>query len=144
MRARRTASFDRPYSYPGQTYPAMPIPALVRAVAARASELAGYPFDHCLCNRYESGDRTTGFHSDSYAELVPDSLIAIATFDSARALVLLAFDRAHRTTYLLERGSILPIGSRDQEAWQHAVPRMPQAGRRISLTFRRFRSDAGA
>src|SRR5262245_12159718 len=54
MRARRTASFGRPYNYSGQVYDATPMPPLVAEIAARAAELAGHPFDNCLCNLYET------------------------------------------------------------------------------------------
>src|SRR6476659_10920706 len=71
MRARRTVSFGRAYNYSGQVYPAAPMPDLIQAIAERARERAGHGFDNCLCNLYESGENTMGFHADSYDELEP-------------------------------------------------------------------------
>jgi alkylated DNA repair dioxygenase AlkB len=139
MRARRTASFGRPYNYSGQSYPAAPMHEVVRSIADVASELAGHPFDNCLCNLYETGNNTMGFHTDSYAELEPDSSIAIVSLGAPRTLLFRAIDR--RTThvaYTLEHGSMLMIDRATQERWQHAVPRSRGVGPRISLTFRRF------
>lgn len=66
MRARQTASFGAPYNYSGQQYPACAMPPVIAAIAERAAALAGHPFNNCLCNRYETGSNTMGFHSDSY------------------------------------------------------------------------------
>lgn len=138
MRARRTASYGRPYNYSGQTYPAAPMPASIAHVAARAAELAGHPFDNCLCNLYETGHQRMGFHRDSYADLDPDSLIAIASFGATRQLVFRSVDELDRVTYKLEHGSILLMDRATQDGWLHAVPEATHVGRRISLTFRRF------
>jgi alkylated DNA repair dioxygenase AlkB len=139
MRARRTASFGRPYNYSGQTYPAAPMHEVVQAIAERVAVLAGHPFDNCLCNLYETGHNTMGFHTDSYAELVPESFIAIASLGAARPLVFRTLDHAHRTSIRLEHGSILLMDRATQARWEHAVPRARDAGLRISLTFRQFR-----
>jgi len=139
MRARRTASFGRAYNYSGQTYPFAPMPDVVAELAERARELAGHPFDNCLCNLYATGRNTMGFHTDSYDELEPDSSIAIASLGATRSLVFRSQDRAHLASFALAHGSILLMDRTTQLAWLHAVPRAPNAGLRISLTFRRFR-----
>ena len=138
MRARRTASFGRAYNYSGQVYPSAPMPDLIKSLADVARALAGHDFDNCLCNLYESGENTMGFHADSYDELEPDSLIAIASFGAARPLVFRSRDRAQLQSYPMESGSILLMDRATQDKWQHALPRSPGAGPRISLTFRRF------
>jgi alkylated DNA repair dioxygenase AlkB len=140
MHARRTASFGRPYNYSGQIYDAVPMPAVVVEIAACASVHAGHPFDNCLANLYETGRNTMGFHHDSYDELEPGSLIAIASFGATRALVFRSVDRVHRETFRLAHGSLLLMTEHTQRDWLHAVPRDDAAGLRISLTFRRFRS----
>lgn len=137
MRARRTASFGRAYNYSGQVYPSAPMPELVRTIAHEARALAGHAFDNCLCNFYESGE-TMGFHADSYDELVLDSSIAIVSLGAPRQLLFRSRDRAQQQSYLLEHGSVLLMDRATQEKWQHALPRMPGAGARMSLTFRRF------
>jgi alkylated DNA repair dioxygenase AlkB len=140
MRARRTASFGQPYNYSGQVYAAAPMPPLVAAIERQAAALAGHPFDNCLLNRYETGDNTMGFHHDSYDGLVETSWIAIGSLGAARPIVFRSADRRTHHQLLLEHGSILFMNRATQLAWAHAVPRAPTAGRRISLTFRRFAS----
>jgi alkylated DNA repair dioxygenase AlkB len=138
MRARRTASFGRAYNYSGQVYPSAPMPELIQSIAGIAGTLAGHSFDNCLANFYESGENTMGFHADSYDELAPDSLIAIASFGAARPLVFRSREHAHLQSYGMEPGSMLLMDRMTQDKWQHALPRSPGAGSRISLTFRRF------
>jgi alkylated DNA repair dioxygenase AlkB len=140
MRARRTASFGRPYNYSGQSYPEAPMPPLVTAIAEVAAQLAGHPFDNCLANFYESGRQRMGFHRDSYAELEPDSAIAIASLGATRTLVFRSNDGKLEVPYRLEHGSILLMDRRVQEMWRHGVPAVDASKCRISLTFRRFAS----
>lgn len=136
MRARQTASFGVPYNYSGQAYPACAMPPVIAAIGERAERVAGHPFDNCLCNRYDTGDHTMGFHVDSYAGLMSGSRIAIASFGAARALVFRSVDRLHREAIVLEHGSILLMSELTQRGWMHAVRREAGAGVRISATIR--------
>jgi alkylated DNA repair dioxygenase AlkB len=138
MASRRTASFGRPYNYSDQVYPAAPMPPPIEVVAAHASALAGHGFDNCLCNLYETGDSSMGFHRDAYDELDKASFIAIVSFGAPRSLEFRGADRSRTDVVRLAHGSILLMDRATQEHWKHAVRREPGAGRRISLTFRRF------
>lgn len=136
MRARQTASFGLPYNYSGQSYPTRPMPTVIAAIAERARVMAGHSFNNCLCNRYETGANSMGFHSDSYEGLVESSRIAIASFGAARILVFRTKDRRHRADIVLEHGSILFMTRATQLAWMHAIPRDLTDGCRISVTLR--------
>lgn len=140
MRARQTASFGVPYNYSGQQYPAREMPPVISGLGARVAELSSHPFNNCLCNRYETGANTMGFHSDSYDGLVATSRIAIASFGSPRTLVFRSLDKRERSEIILEHGSILLMTRETQLAWTHAILRDDTAQRRISATFRRFES----
>lgn len=135
MYARQHASFGLPYNYSDQLYEPCEMPPVIAAIAARAAELAGHGFNNCLCNRYETGLNTMGFHRDSYEHLVPGSSIAIASFGATRTLLFRTEDHLQRVPVPLAHGSILLMTEATQ-AWRHAVQRDPSAGRRISLTFR--------
>ncbi|GAA4104765.1 alpha-ketoglutarate-dependent dioxygenase AlkB [Actinomadura miaoliensis] len=144
MRARRTASFGVPYNYSDQRYDPVEMPPRIAAIAARAAKHAGHPFNNCLANRYDTGDNTMGFHQDSYEGLVPGSAIAIVSLGATRTLVFRTIDRTHRTELALEHGSLLLMTHATQRSWTHGVPRTASAGRRISLTFRRFETQGSA
>lgn len=136
MRARRTASFGAPYNYSDQMYLACEMPPVIAAISERAAELAGHAFNNCLCNLYETGANTMGFHADSYEGLVRGSRIAIASFGATRTLVFRSVDKLRREVIALEHGSILLMAEAVQVGWRHAVLRDPTATRRISATFR--------
>ena len=136
MRARRTASFGAPYNYSDQMYPACEMPTVIAAISVRAAEFAGHAFNNCLCNLYETGANTMGFHADSYDGLVPTSRIAIASFGAARTIVFRSADKLHRHELVLAHGSILLMTRATQDAWRHAILREPAAGLRVSATFR--------
>jgi alkylated DNA repair dioxygenase AlkB len=144
MRARQTASFGVPYNYAGQHYDSVAMPQRITAIANRAAEHAGHPFNNCLANRYETGDNTMGFHQDSYDGLVPGSAIAIVSLGATRRLVFRSIDRAHHGEIALEHGSLLLMTSTTQRFWTHAVPRARATGRRFSLTFRYFQAELAA
>jgi alkylated DNA repair dioxygenase AlkB len=138
MRARRTASFGRPYNYSGQVYAAAPMPPLIAAIAERAGRAAGHGFDNCLLNFYATGDHTMGFHHDAYDGLVDTSWIAIVSLGAARPIVFRSVDRTALHQLTLAPGSILLMNQATQAAWAHAIPRAAAAGPRISATFRQF------
>jgi alkylated DNA repair dioxygenase AlkB len=144
MRARRTASYGVPYNYSGQVYAAAPMPALIAALADTCAGHAGHAFNNCLLNLYETGEHTMGFHHDSYAALAPTSWIAIASLGAPRPLVFRSRDRKTLHQQVLAPGSLLLMNRATQDGWAHALPRCPDTGRRISLTFRWFADAAGA
>lgn len=138
MRARRTASFGRPYNYSGQYYPEAPMPPTIRTIANVAAALACHELNNCLCNLYETGRNRMGFHHDSYDELDDASWIAIASLGATRTLLFRSLDHTHQVRYPLDHGSILMMNRETQLGWLHAVPPERGTERRISLTFRRF------
>jgi len=144
LRARQTASFGVPYNYSGQQYAAREMPPVIAAIGARAAALAGHPFNNCLCNRYETGANTMGFHADSYDGLEPTSRIAIASFGAARTLVFRSHDKRERGELVLAHGSLLLMTRETQRAWAHAILRDATARLRISATFRSFAPAASA
>lgn len=66
------------------------------------------------------------------------TVIAIASLGATRTLLFRSVDRMRQVSYPLNHGSILLMDRETQLGWLHAVPPEPRAGRRISLTFRRF------
>lgn len=136
MQARQTVSFGLPYNYSGQVYEAREMPEMIAKIAARAAELAGHEFNNCLCNRYETGEHSMGYHQDSYAGLMEKSKIAIVSLGATRTLQFRSLDQRHRKAQVLEHGSILLMSAVTQQGWKHEVTREPKAGCRISATFR--------
>jgi alkylated DNA repair dioxygenase AlkB len=139
LRSRKTASFGIPYNYSGLTYPEIPFPPAIAALAEQASAPLGFAPNNALLNLY-TGDGGMGFHSDSSAALASDSGVGIISLGAARELVF----RRSGASYALQlpAGSLLRMSLAMQSTWQHALPATsPTSAARISVTFRRIVGD---
>ncbi|QDT30731.1 alpha-ketoglutarate-dependent dioxygenase AlkB family protein [Gimesia panareensis] len=137
MKARKTASFGVAYNYSNMTYPqAEMLPALI-PVCERIARQVGFLPNNCLLNYYPDGQSTMGYHSDSTAEMQAGTGVVILSLGSTR---FISFrnkqDPELKFSYALNHGDLLYMKREIQDEWQHAIPKDPAAGARISLTFR--------
>ncbi|UXH80171.1 alpha-ketoglutarate-dependent dioxygenase AlkB [Roseateles amylovorans] len=137
MKARRTASFGVSYDYSQIQYPATQMLDALRPLCTQLEAALGFLPNNCLLNFYEDGDSSMGFHSDSIEELAPGTGVAIISLGDVRDLVFRSkADRSVEFRYPLPSGSLLYMTQRIQDDWLHAIPKVSDAGERISLTFR--------
>ncbi|WNG47553.1 alpha-ketoglutarate-dependent dioxygenase AlkB [Archangium minus] len=137
MRARLTASFGAPYNYSGITYPPVPMPPELDALAQRIEDVVQHRITNCLINLYPEGTSSMGFHSDSYAHLQPGTTVSIVSLGGPR--ILRFRHKAAKEDIVdvpLRSGSLLVMQQRVQDEWMHALPPEPEAPPRMSLTFR--------
>jgi alkylated DNA repair dioxygenase AlkB len=140
MAARRTASFGKPYNYSQISYEATDIPWFLQGILTKLIETLKIPFNNCLLNYYETGDNTMGFHSDETDGLVTGTGVAIVSVGSERCISFRSkADPTVIVPYNLLPGSLLYMDAAIQEHWMHAIKRQPEAGPRISMTWRAFR-----
>lgn len=146
MKARKTASFGVSYDYSQMRYPETDMPPPLAAIALQLEHSLGFLPNNCLLNFYEDGLSSMGFHSDSSQELAPGTGVAIVSLGAERPIVFRSkADRSVETSYPLASGSLLYMAQEIQDHWLHAIPKVPDAGPRISLTFRRIvRTSAGS
>ena len=139
MKARRTASMGVPYNYGGASYPVAPWhPSVARL---RDGLPLGFEATNCLLNYYESGRNSMGFHADDVSILEPGTPIAILTLGATRPLRLRSGDAERGFAYEdlpLPGGSLLFMSQQMQAHWRHAMRRVPEAGPRLSLSFRQI------
>lgn len=64
MKARKTASFGKPYDYSQMSYQTVEMPTSLVDVRESLTHRLNAPFNNCLLNQYETGRNTMGFHSD--------------------------------------------------------------------------------
>lgn len=139
MQARKTASFGKPYDYSQMNYqPAELLPCLVE-LRERLQQRLGVAFNNCLANYYETGENRMGYHADDTSGLIDGTGVAIVSLGSVRTISFRAIDNDARAQYELEPGSLLYMDAEVQTAWKHAINRQPDAGPRISLTWRAVR-----
>lgn len=139
MQARKTASCGRAYNYSGMTYPDTPMHPRLLPIVDKLEARLGFRPNNCLLNFYADGEASMGFHSDSTAELVPGSGIAIVSLGAQRAIT---FQYKHgdkaEFDFPLVSGSLLYMSPEIQQDWRHAIRKQPETAGRISLTFRQI------
>jgi alkylated DNA repair dioxygenase AlkB len=138
MKARKTASFGVSYDYSQIAYPETEMhPSLIEVCKSIENELGFYP-NNCLLNYYQDGSSSMGFHSDSSQELAVGTGVAIVSLGSVRNIVYRSKEDLAEFSYPLQSGSLLYMSQEMQENWLHAIPKVENAGERISLTFRKI------
>ena len=137
MQARKTASCGKAYNYSGISYDSVPMHPLLVPVVDKLEARLGFRSNNCLLNFYPTGDATMGFHSDSTAELVPGTGIAIISLGAKRSITF-QYKRGAKEEfeYPLMSGSLLYMTPEIQQDWRHAIRKQPETSARISLTFR--------
>ena len=140
MRARRTASYGRPYDYSQLTYPERPMPPWLDEIRRAVAPIAGFEPDNCLLNEYTSGASTMGLHVDSLDDLAPGTGVAIVSTGSARTLRFVRLvdgkrprrgDPVEEVGVRLEGGSLLVMPPVVQTEWLHGISAEPEAGLRV-------------
>src|SRR5579871_3595210 len=126
MLSRKTASFGKAYNYSGITYRETPMPPLLIPIVDQLEVRLGFRPNNCLLNYYESGEATMGFHSDSTAELVSGTGIAIVSLGAVRSITF-QFKREGKEefSYPLLSGSLLYMSPQIQQDWRHAIRKQP-------------------
>jgi alkylated DNA repair dioxygenase AlkB len=139
MTARKTASFGVPYNYSQIAYPEAPMPDILQPLIAKLADLLDITFNNCLLNYYETGNNSMGFHSDDTTGLEPGTGVAIVSLGSPRDISYRSkANPDNERAFTLEPGSLLYMDAVIQDRWTHAIKRQPEAGSRISLTWRAF------
>ncbi|MCA8986229.1 MAG: alpha-ketoglutarate-dependent dioxygenase AlkB [Planctomycetaceae bacterium] len=141
MKARKTASFGKPYDYSQMSYAATEIPACLVNVVEYLKLRLNILFNNCLLNLYETGQNTMGFHSDDVHNLVPGTGVAIVSLGSERIITFRSMDQSQLVDFRLSPGSMLYMDSDVQKDWMHAIRKQGDAGPRISLTWRAICSE---
>ena len=128
----------RSYTYSGLTLPAAEMPAGLRELCARVSEIAGEEFNAVMCNLYGDGSDSVSWHSDDEPEFGGDPVIASLTIGATRRFLLRNKATGEKQTFDLGDGSVLVMEEGTQATHEHSVPKTKKpVGQRINLTFRR-------
>ncbi|HXP20612.1 MAG TPA: alpha-ketoglutarate-dependent dioxygenase AlkB [Streptosporangiaceae bacterium] len=145
-RAERRRMYDsvvavpRLLSYYGQGQP-MPDPALEEArlaLDARYRPELGEPLCTAGLCLYRDGRDSVAWHGDISGRRVRETVVAIVSLGSPRALLLRPrHGGGPARRYLVGHGDLLVMGGSCQRTWQHAVPKTARVtGPRISVQFR--------
>ncbi|MFC3852463.1 alpha-ketoglutarate-dependent dioxygenase AlkB family protein [Salinispirillum marinum] len=129
---------DMAYRYSGRTFEPTPWDEQLTALARRFQDELQVPFNSVLCNWYQSGAHSMGWHSDNEPELGNEPVIVSVSIGAARRFVLRQrSNHQQRLEYLLGHGDVLVMRGRTQQRWEHALPKTQKpVGARINLTYR--------
>jgi alkylated DNA repair dioxygenase AlkB len=110
--------------------------AVLAAVGDALSARYGVRFTSLGANLYRHGRDSVAWHGDRIARELPTSTIAIVSVGSPRPFRLQPREGGGSLGFALGHGDLLVMGGSCQRTYKHAVPKVADAGPRISLTFR--------
>ena len=132
--------YDRVVSVPRLTAwcndpTALPHPTLVRAFQALNAHY-DEPFTTAGLCWYRDGRDSVAWHGDTIGRGRGRTEVAIVSLGQARPLHLRPRGGGSRLSFPLGHGDLLVMGGTCQDTWEHAIPKIAQAGPRISVQFR--------
>jgi alkylated DNA repair dioxygenase AlkB len=120
-------------------------PPILEEIRLLLSDRYERVFDSVGFNLYRDGRDSVAWHADRIPKEVEDPVVALLSLGEPRKFLLRPKGGGRSRTFLLGRGDLLVTGGKTQRTWEHSVPKVSQAGPRISLAYRHdMRADAYA
>jgi alkylated DNA repair dioxygenase AlkB len=119
----------------------LPHPLLAEAREALSAHYApelGEPFVSAGMCLYRTGRDSVAWHGDTLGRSkTEDTMVAIVSFGSPRALLLRPRGGGASVRFTLGHGDLVVMGGSCQRTWEHCVPKTARAvGPRISVQYR--------
>lgn len=146
-RAERRQMYDRVVDVPRLVHTYMIDEELPHPVLTAAREALS---DHYLpellerfrtagCCYYRDGRDSVAWHGDTIGRGAShDTMVAIVSIGDPRRLCLRPRGGGESIAVEMGHGDLVVMGGSCQRTWEHAVPKVAQAGPRISVQFRPF------
>ena len=97
-------------------------------------------FERDLCkvtaNLYRDGRDSVAWHGDRVGRASDDTVVAILSLGSTRRFMLRPVAGGDSIRLTPAPGDLLVLGGTAQSTWQHSIPKVAQAGARVSVMFR--------
>ncbi len=103
-----------------------------RALSARY----GVEFNSGGLNLYRDGRDSGAWHRDRISKTIAHPLVGILTLGSTRRFLVRPYGGGRSMRFDPGPGDLLVTGGLMQREWEHTVPKVAEAGPRISVTFR--------
>ncbi|MEH1126850.1 alpha-ketoglutarate-dependent dioxygenase AlkB [Micromonospora sp. CPCC 206061] len=119
----------------------LPHPVLTEArdrLSAHYAAELGEPFVTAGMCLYRDGRDSVAWHGDTLGRGArADTMVAIVSFGSPRALMLRPRGGGSSMRFPLGHGDLIVMGGSCQRTWEHAIPKTARAvGPRVSVQFR--------
>jgi alkylated DNA repair dioxygenase AlkB len=111
-------------------------PAILDRVRLALTARYGVPFDSAGFNFYRDGRDSVAWHGDRIRREIAAPVVALISLGEPRKFLLRPRGGGPSRALRLGRGDLLVTGGRTQRDWEHCVPKLSQAGPRISIAFR--------
>lgn len=95
---------------------------------------------YCVSNPTRTGTVERSVCGETH-ELDPGTGVAVVSLGAERVITFRSVDKSVTVKYPLASESLLYMSAVVQHGWRHAILPQPDAGGRISLTFRRLRAE---
>jgi alkylated DNA repair dioxygenase AlkB len=144
--AERRRMYERTVAVPRLTcfYPdgaALPHPALeaarLRLSRQYQADLRGEPLTSVGLCLYRNGEDSVAWHGDTVGRgATDDTVVAIVSLGETRPFLVRPRGGGPAVRYHPGHGDLLTMGGSCQRTHDHAVPKVPAAGARVSVQFR--------
>lgn len=118
-------------------------PPIIEALRVELGRRYGVEFDTIGFNLYRDGHDSVAWHSDHIEKSIEEPTIALVSVGERRKFMMRPKTGGNSRVFMLGRGDLLVTGGRTNWRWDHSVPKVAQAGPRISLAYR-YGMDARA
>jgi alkylated DNA repair dioxygenase AlkB len=121
-----------------------PIPEVLEL--ARQALVSRYQesFERLSLGYYRTGQDSVAWHGDYIARKLPSATVATISLGEPRSFFLRPKGGGQRIALRLGWGDLLVMGGSCQRTWEHAVPKVKQAGPRLAVMFRPIWIDPDA
>lgn len=110
----------------------------IHEIKEKIELFTGHQFQVCVCIYYPDGNSGVDFHSDFVAFGSTDYIPSISLGEERKFVFRNKMD-GKKTSLELANGSLVIMGNKCQEFYEHALPEDPiYKNPRINLTFRKF------
>ena len=110
-------------------------PVLLEARAALTARY-GIAFNAGWLNLYRDGRDSVAWHRDKIPTSNPHPIVGILSLGSTRRFLVRRYGGGPSLRFDPGPGDLLVTGGLTQRRWEHTVPKVADAGSRISVTFR--------
>jgi alkylated DNA repair dioxygenase AlkB len=111
-------------------------PRILEDVRLALSARYGVVFDSAGFNLYRDGQDSVAWHGDRIAKEIEGPIVALVSLGEPRKFLLRPRGGGKSRAFHLGGGDLLVTGGRTQRAWEHSVPKVAQAGPRVSVAYR--------
>lgn len=111
-------------------------PPVLEDIRVALSERYGVELDSVGFNLYRDGRDSVAWHGDHILREIEEPVVALVSLGEPRRFLLRPKEGGRSRAFMLGRGDLLVTGGTTQRTWEHSVPKVAQAGPRISLAYR--------